>query len=100
MAVQYIFVYVQYDGQHPRPLASALRACAQGREDEVEHPPHNCRFVKVTTKTTVPFRLIRLSRVTQASDETKFLPCNASQALMTNQKFGRLCHVSHTGPSP
>ena len=46
---------------------------------------------------TVPFRLIRLSRVTRASDETKFLPCNASQALTTNQKFGRPCHASHTG---
>ena len=40
MAVQYIFVYVQYDGQHPCPLASALHACAQGREDEVKLISH------------------------------------------------------------
>ena len=46
---------------------------------------------------TVPFQLIHLSRITQAFDEMKFPPCNTSQALMTNQKFGRPCHVSHTG---
>ena len=44
-------------------------------------------------ESTVPFRLIRLSRVTQAFDETKFPPCNTSQALTTNPKFGRPCHA-------
>ena len=51
----------------------------------------------VPCRDTVPFRLIRLSHVTQAFDETKFPPCNTSQALTTNQKFGPPCHRSHGG---
>ena len=59
---------------------------------QVQRTQHHDFFnVKRTSKnsarsfektSTVPLRLIRLSRVTRAFDET---PCNVSQALTTNQ---------------